>query len=237
MVVVVMLFISPHILSTLLFLLLLSPLVAPHSLLTLFQKGARLDDEEIGRLVAMSLNDKSPASQIQEALVRGSNFFDKGNCALALPPLVEAHKLQVSFLGPKHPDVQRTLVLLARSHQKLGQLEDALRYYDLCRKMQLDVLGPKSPVYLGTLKAISALYFDKGHLKEAIATLEPCVAGFREVLGTHATDTVQATKTLEDYKRASYQQPIVAAKKVGRNDPCSCGSGKKSKKCHPPQTK
>lgn len=27
------------------------------------------------------------------------------------------------------------------------------------------------------------------------------------------------------------QQPIVAEKKVGRNDPCPCGSGKKYKKC------
>ena len=28
------------------------------------------------------------------------------------------------------------------------------------------------------------------------------------------------------------QTPIVASKKVGRNDPCYCGSGKKYKKCH-----
>jgi preprotein translocase subunit SecA len=28
------------------------------------------------------------------------------------------------------------------------------------------------------------------------------------------------------------QQPIVAAPKIGRNDPCPCGSGKKYKQCH-----
>ena len=27
------------------------------------------------------------------------------------------------------------------------------------------------------------------------------------------------------------QQPVTAKKKVGRNEPCSCGSGKKYKKC------
>jgi preprotein translocase subunit SecA len=27
-------------------------------------------------------------------------------------------------------------------------------------------------------------------------------------------------------------KPVVAADKVGRNDPCPCGSGKKYKKCH-----
>jgi len=30
---------------------------------------------------------------------------------------------------------------------------------------------------------------------------------------------------------SSAQQPVIKAKKVGRNDPCSCGSGKKYKKC------
>ncbi|HQQ13707.1 MAG TPA: SEC-C metal-binding domain-containing protein, partial [Bacteroidales bacterium] len=27
-------------------------------------------------------------------------------------------------------------------------------------------------------------------------------------------------------------QPVVAEKKVGRNEPCPCGSGKKYKNCH-----
>ncbi|MCF7566885.1 SEC-C domain-containing protein [Sabulilitoribacter arenilitoris] len=33
----------------------------------------------------------------------------------------------------------------------------------------------------------------------------------------------------EEYYR--YSEPIISAKKIGRNDPCSCGSGKKHKKC------
>jgi len=28
------------------------------------------------------------------------------------------------------------------------------------------------------------------------------------------------------------QKPVARAEKVGRNDPCPCGSGKKYKKCH-----
>jgi len=28
------------------------------------------------------------------------------------------------------------------------------------------------------------------------------------------------------------RQPIVLGEKIGRNDPCPCGSGKKYKKCH-----
>jgi len=32
--------------------------------------------------------------------------------------------------------------------------------------------------------------------------------------------------------RAQQQQPVRVEKKVGRNDPCPCGSGKKYKQCH-----
>ena len=32
--------------------------------------------------------------------------------------------------------------------------------------------------------------------------------------------------------RRGKQQPVVAEVKVGRNDPCPCGSGKKYKQCH-----
>jgi len=33
-------------------------------------------------------------------------------------------------------------------------------------------------------------------------------------------------------RSGSAKQPVKADKKVGRNDPCPCGSGKKYKKCH-----
>jgi preprotein translocase subunit SecA len=31
---------------------------------------------------------------------------------------------------------------------------------------------------------------------------------------------------------AAVAQPVIKGEKVGRNDPCPCGSGKKYKKCH-----
>jgi len=35
-----------------------------------------------------------------------------------------------------------------------------------------------------------------------------------------------------EQQRAGKRQPIVVEEKIGRNDPCPCGSGKKYKKCH-----
>jgi preprotein translocase subunit SecA len=45
------------------------------------------------------------------------------------------------------------------------------------------------------------------------------------------------TRELEQARRAGAGQAeavqqVVRAEKVGRNDPCPCGSGKKYKKCH-----
>jgi preprotein translocase subunit SecA len=33
-------------------------------------------------------------------------------------------------------------------------------------------------------------------------------------------------------QQAVKQQPVVVEEKIGRNDPCPCGSGKKYKQCH-----
>jgi uncharacterized protein YecA (UPF0149 family) len=49
-----------------------------------------------------------------------------------------------------------------------------------------------------------------------------------------ADETAQAgSPAFSDSKPASQGQ--VRKKKIGRNDPCWCGSGKKWKKCHYPQ--
>ena len=46
------------------------------------------------------------------------------------------------------------------------------------------------------------------------------------------TDFGTAQHVSEDGKEKAKKQPIVKGDKVGRNDPCPCGSGKKYKNCH-----
>jgi len=48
----------------------------------------------------------------------------------------------------------------------------------------------------------------------------------------HESDVVTGPQRMPDApQRPQHTQPIVAEKKVGRNDPCPCGSGKKYKNC------
>ena len=48
----------------------------------------------------------------------------------------------------------------------------------------------------------------------------------------HHADYDEALGTANEEQPAQPQQPVHAALKVGRNDPCPCGSGKKYKHCH-----
>ena len=48
--------------------------------------------------------------------------------------------------------------------------------------------------------------------------------------------SMEETKTNRDEGEESSSQPVRrSGEKIGRNDPCWCGSGKKWKKCHYPQ--
>ncbi len=49
--------------------------------------------------------------------------------------------------------------------------------------------------------------------------------------GVNSNQTVVSTKPGETPEQASKQAPLENKEKIGRNDPCPCGSGKKWKKC------
>ena len=46
------------------------------------------------------------------------------------------------------------------------------------------------------------------------------------------TSEGQREASHQDTRAQQKQQPVHADKKIGRNDPCPCGSGKKYKNCH-----
>jgi len=54
----------------------------------------------------------------------------------------------------------------------------------------------------------------------------------RTATGMGFESTGIAPPRAPEQQRAGKPQPIVVEEKIGRNDPCPCGSGKKYKKCH-----
>ncbi len=84
---------------------------------------------------------------------------------------------------------------------------------------------PAAPEVIDLLHALVA------HLEESHVTL----AGFelRNALEAMRTEFEAAVESTQTPRRVSPTETLVhRAPKLGRNDPCFCGSGKKFKKCH-----
>ena len=68
-------------------------------------------------------------------------------------------------------------------------------------------------------------------VREAEPELAPRQEGYVESR-EDLTDPNQEAAARQDTREPQKQQPVVAEKLPGRNDPCPCGSGKKFKNCH-----
>ena len=62
-------------------------------------------------------------------------------------------------------------------------------------------------------------------LEQASESMQEDLADLKDVRYQHESDQNEAPET-------SGQKPLPSGPKVGRNDPCPCGSGKKYKQCH-----
>ena len=68
---------------------------------------------------------------------------------------------------------------------------------------------------------------------------EKVLREFKQYRGGFVEDTIAETRwwacfeqdNRPAYKQLTTNQPVIKKKKIGRNDPCPCGSGKKYKKC------
>ena len=60
----------------------------------------------------------------------------------------------------------------------------------------------------------------------------PTVKDQQPKLQTSRTDSTNNNPQNRDTREKVKPQPVKADEKIGRNDPCPCGSGKKYKNCH-----
>jgi SWIM/SEC-C metal-binding protein len=85
----------------------------------------------------------------------------------------------------------------------------------------------KRPAKLGTEKNPAVLRVQtEERLKEVASILEE--KGWKYTI---ALEEEKPEDTTDLERLLNPQQPVTAEKKVGRNEPCPCGSGKKYKKC------
>lgn len=156
-------------------------------------------------------------------------YRSKGLYDEALKRFEECRIVLLKVLGTEHPSYLTTLHNIAGVYESKGLYDEALKRYEECRVLQLKMLGSEHPDYLTTLHNIAGVYVACKQFSFACPLLQECVATGRKINFHLVEEWEIDLKVVET--QLQLQQPKIVAKKVGRNDPCSCGSKKKHKNC------
>ncbi|MDQ1259252.1 MAG: preprotein translocase subunit SecA, partial [Pseudomonadota bacterium] len=109
--------------------------------------------------------------------------------------------------------------------QKQPKQEYKREAFELFRQL-LDVVKNEVTRVLMTVQVQSPAQID-----QAAEDLEARAERIANVTYTAPTETGEVETTVDE-RTLSVQQKVAAGGRVGRNDPCPCGSGKKYKQCH-----
>jgi tetratricopeptide (TPR) repeat protein len=155
--------------------------------------------------------------------------------------------IQERALGPEHPNTVASVNDLGILLQEEGDLKDARRLFQRVVATNEKVLGPESPATATSLNNLAMLLKDQGDLGKARRLFERAVAINEKALGPEHPNTrafvenLRRLQLLQAEQRRVHERPGPEVSneadprtwgKVGRNEPCPCGSGKKYKHCH-----
>jgi len=120
---------------------------------------------------------------------------------------------------------------LQAAYDDLGHaphLLDGHQLHELLGHVLPGRFGRRDPA-IPHVPALLGRYLD--HLEESVTVTN--IFELRQALDATADEFVQAARSGEVHHHGAPAAPIVnKAPKLGRNDPCWCGSGRKFKKCH-----
>lgn len=109
--------------------------------------------------------------------------------------------------------------------QKQPKQEYKREAFELFRQL-LDIVKNEVTKILMTVQVQSP-----SELDQAAEVMEQRAEHIANVTYTAPTETGEVETTVDE-RTLSVQQKVAAGGRVGRNDPCPCGSGKKYKQCH-----
>jgi len=220
-------------------------------------KCGALDQYELSNITRVMLSlDLIVATKKQARGARGKRRDERESGEIELPggDRVKVLRFGLEDGRPMHPlagrDMYRGQVEAEPERADLrlryGKVLRFLGHYDEALE-QCRAAASLDPTDLETLLTLGMLARDAGKLDEARAWLEATARQAAQGGAPHgerADYLRMAVEELADLGRPAQpggpaveraldgSQPVVKPPKVGRNDPCYCGSGKKYKKCH-----
>ena len=190
--------------------------------------------------VVIALAEQSDSAAIYQAIL--NLYQDPAGRAAALKAMARSFDKRFASYPPKHLDdadpALRTQAIWGVGYLNLSS--DATRLVDLFddERFRTDALFAYALAVPGETSP--------GRVQALMSKVEKAAGGFREDeedlvrialdqrLMMHGKDPVFFPDDVEkdDIDEEEVLKPVIAAPKPGRNDLCSCGSGKKYKKCH-----
>jgi SEC-C motif-containing protein len=141
--------------------------------------------------------------------------------------------------APDREDVRRIAgAFLAVCHEELGKAPHELDGQDMHAALGHALPGRlkrKDPLAEHVVPVLRALvdHLEESHVLSHAFEIRNALEGTREEF----LETVRTGQNAHHQHHHAKQDPVVhKAPKLGRNDPCFCGSGKKFKKCHGKQS-
>ena len=186
---------------------------------------------------------------VEQVFLNESNQFEN----IVIPFSDGLHTIQIiAGLKKSYESKGKEVVLAFEKSVTLNMIDDAWKEHlreldDLKQAVQNAALEQKDPLLIYKLESfklfkemISKTYKDtisfltKGNLPAQNPQQNLQQARFQQAAPKPKQEQLTESRNEgENQKREKpKQQPAVAESKVGRNDPCPCGSGKKYKNCH-----
>ncbi len=176
------------------------------------------EDWDLAGLISMVEQNYAPIPDLTADTLRG---MDRRDVLVYLQD--EAHRIydeRELEIGPEQVrELERAIMLRVIDDKWMDHIDsmDQLR-----EGINLRAYGQKDPLIEYKFEAYDAFNGMMESIKEDVTRFL-----FRVRLVTQA----QERKMVENREAEAPRQPVKSDKKVGRNDPCPCGSGQKYKKC------
>ncbi len=210
-----------------------------NNLAELYREQGQYVKAEPLHLRALAIREKALGEEHPDTVMSLNNlaviYEAQGNYPKAEPLHLRALAIREKALGEEHPDTAMSLNNLASLYDSQGHYPKAEPLFLRALAIREKALGPEHPNTAISLRNFGVFYLNWQRKEDAEVYLQRAFDVYERLLEADPENLVfqeHREFTRIGLETAKNREPVRREQKVGRNDPCPCGSGKKYKHCH-----